>query len=233
MKVIDSKSIITINKHCSLFHGMSLDRAIQVIKRGAMKAYTPKRFWDNGVVKKDSQKGYNDSKWLFGWSFSRCRNVSAKFGDVIFAFDRKKINYNFKIIPFSWNYSFKYSFDKFDFSHKKEKEDFVSNGYYIESESYYENLIEKIDNEISKLYKKYLNNSTSEKDKKEILKIINKKEDIIDSNNFNKIFQSSHGKELSLSLCYGFFVKKECLNNPMNHKYINDIINNSLFLGFI
>ena len=226
MNIKNSKSIIDANKKCSLFHGMNIDRAIDFIKSGKMKGYTAQRFWEDGIYRKENDPEYNSSKWMFGWSFSRCKYKSSKFGKIVFSFDRKKINYNFKVIPYVWQYKLKNNVN-----YKNELEDFVLSGYILDSRINHNKNIKNIENEIDLLYKELNNNLNSEESIKIIKDNINKKEDIYEKIGFDYCFMNPLGREISLSICHGFFIKKD--EDSFEDQRIKELEKHDLFLGFI
>lgn len=231
MKKITNAEMLDIKSQGMLWHGVSIFKVMDILNRGFFEAHTTQRFWTDGIRRKDNDPIYNDSKWMYGWSMSRDLSVSKNFGFVIFAFDRKELQTQFKVKPYCWGFSIKSGFN-----HKREKEEFVMSGGVIDSQNYYENrfaeLEEQYDNVMDELYSSF----TPESEKEELKKKMSLLEKEMDENNFMDIFTKPHGKHLPVSKAKGFYINSSedyMMEMEDLKPKIQALIDHPMFLGFI
>ncbi len=226
MNVLEDKEILKIKKQDVLWHGVDFFNAKKIIERGFFEAHTTQRFWQDGICRKDNDPEYNNSKWMYGWSMSRDLNVSKDFGFIIFAFSKSEIKKNMKVKPYAWGFSISSGF-----KHKREKEEFVMSGGKINSENYYKDKLESLENEYDLLFDQMYENGKSEKEKENIKKKIENLEKEMDKNNFMEILTNPRGKRLLVSSSIGFFINKSKVDALKDN--IETFKSHPLFLGFI
>lgn len=212
------RKIIELNKQNVLWHGVGLFYLEDILTRGTLLPLTSQNFWSDGKRLKENHSDYHKSGRKYGWSMTRDFNVAKNFGGAVFVFAKDKIADHFKIEPFSWNYFF----ERLNVDFKKEKEEFVSSGGWINSRCFYEKkssvIEEKID-ELSDLF--YSGKITKEEYKIKEAKLENE----FDENNYFKLIDLPHGKELPLTNSVGFFLKEKSEETVKFEK-------NELFLGY-
>ncbi|ASV44124.1 hypothetical protein PBI_SCTP2_109 [Salicola phage SCTP-2] len=121
-----------------LYHGVRIEYAVEQLKNNSIEGHTNQRVWYDGLRRTEDDPEYQQSWTLSGLSATRDISIASGFGDVIYVFNRDKINDNYKIIPYNWGYhiSKKLNSDSKndDFerirkaSHKREKEEFIITG---------------------------------------------------------------------------------------------------------
>lgn len=218
-----------------VWHGMTHEQFKKLMaNEGQMRAYTTQRYWKDGKLRKDNQPDYNDSYWYHGWSFSRSKNVSAGFGEIVWAFDLNEVKKEFKVIPISWNFTIG-RLNPQKINHKREQEEFViahkgkhsleeiakkSQEYEARSDIINELLWKHKQKEIT-LSPEELTNL--EKEEKEI-------EKFYDTNWFEKIMAGPKGKNLDVNKkAKGFFV----VNKFLRPEEIQKLSEHHQFLGVI
>ena len=114
-----------------LYHGIMLHHFLQCLEDGGkLKGRTSQRKFLDGKLRRDRDEDYDDLenlRWMYGWSMSRCLNVSKRFGGVVLVFDRNKIAQRYKIREISWNFTIG-NLPITANNHKREKEEFVMSG---------------------------------------------------------------------------------------------------------
>lgn len=220
MNVAAYKAISDLNRVGVLWHGLSAERALEVLNQGFIKPHSVQRFWSNGMFYEDTHPSYDSSIWFNGWSMSRDLQVAKKFAmrGIIFAFNIQTIKQNFKVVPYSWAGAIPNSTP---FNRKKEREEYVLSGGVFQSEDFYEQKREEIKQEIANVNKKYKG-----KEKKEKIQSLEKS---LVENSFNHHFYTPHGKEMLLENTFGFFVSDKSPSKEICEK----LENHPLFLGYI
>jgi hypothetical protein len=108
-------------RDADLYHGYAKPEfASLAIKNNELAATTAQRFWADGKRRKEDDPEYKNSYWMKGVSTTRDFKFAKSWGVVVFSLDQSKINHNYKIIPFNWEYSMVSRK-----SHKREREEFV------------------------------------------------------------------------------------------------------------
>lgn len=114
-----------------LYHGMNVYNFMTLLDHdGKFYPNTTQRVYLDGRMRRDLDKDYDDLthlRWCYGWSMSRCFRVSARFGQIVWVFDKDKLAHNHKIRQISWNYTIG-SKDILSLDHKREKEEFICSG---------------------------------------------------------------------------------------------------------
>ena len=131
-----------------------------------------------------------------------------------------------KVKPYAWGFSISSGF-----KHKREKEEFVMSGGKINSENYYKDKLESLENEYDLLFDQMYENGKSEKEKENIKKKIENLEKEMDKNNFMEILTNPRGKRLLVSSSIGFFINKNKVDALKDN--IETFKSHPLFLGFV
>lgn len=105
-----------------LYHAISVENFLKALKENKLEGRTTQRYWLDGIRRKDKDPDYENSKWMKGWSMTRDFDFAARFNDVVIVFDKKDIEKQFEITPYSWNFSIS---GVRNHDHKKEREEFV------------------------------------------------------------------------------------------------------------
>ena len=234
MNKIDNKQWLEISAKGVLWHGVDFFKVETILDRGYFEAHTTQRFWDDGIRRKDNDPEYNNSKWMYGWSMSRDINVSKNFSFIIFACDKKELQKNMKVKPYSWGFSIASGF-----KHKREKEEFVISGGTIHSENYYKQEFARLEKESDQLFDEMYKDGVSLEEKEKIKEKIKDLENKMDQNNFVEQLTKPKGKKLPVSSAIGFFIDKKemdffegiCTKTEKNR--IEKLITHPLFLGFV
>lgn len=222
MNIATYQRISTMNKKGVLWHGMSAERAITALMAGSISPHSVQRFWKGGNTYLDNNPLYDTSFWANGWCMSRDLQVSKKFANrgVIFAFSKNAVKGQFKTIPYSWGGSIPNASPE---TRKKEREEFVLSGGFVESEQYYTKNIELIRQQMKAVRE---DKSLSKKEKalstEHLVAQLNKFD-------FTKDFYKPNGKNLSLNTCFGFFIS----NKKPDVKLCDELEKHPLFLGYI
>lgn len=132
-----------------LFHGIKIEHAEKaLLENKYLEARTTQRYWKDGRYLQDNHPDYEESGWMYGWSMSRDKYLASSFGNVLFIFDKKKIQEQFKVVQLSWSYRVangsQYT--------KKEREEFIlshKNPNPIKRELYWEYVDSLLDDEKS------------------------------------------------------------------------------------
>lgn len=111
-------------QYTSLYHGVKLEVAAQIIDNDKMEARTTQRYWEDGKKRKDNDPDYETSKWMKGWSMTRSFDYAFLWSGLVLEFDKSDLQKEFKIEPISWNYTIG-RMNPNDIDHKKEREEFV------------------------------------------------------------------------------------------------------------
>lgn len=111
-----------------LYHAIKSDRAITALAENKLGGYSFQRAWEGGKRLKDDDINYEKSDYLRGISTSRDIEYCAKWNDVIFVFDRKKIKDKYKILPYNWGYSIGHGYNQGS-NVKREREEFIITGF--------------------------------------------------------------------------------------------------------
>lgn len=111
-----------------LYHAIKSDRAIVALTENKLGGYSFQRAWEGGKRLKDDDINYEKSDYLRGISTSRDIEYCAKWNDVIFVFDRKKIKDKYKILPYNWGYSIGHGYNQGS-NVKREREEFIITGF--------------------------------------------------------------------------------------------------------
>ena len=127
-------------KYTSLYHGVNLEVAAQIIDNDKMEARTNQRYWEDGKKRKDNDPDYETSKWMKGWSMTRTFDYAFLWSGLVLEFDKKDLQKEFKIEPISWNYTIG-RMNTFDIDHKKEREEFIIASRTGKSTKDYERII--------------------------------------------------------------------------------------------
>lgn len=104
-------------------------------------------------------------------------------------------------------------------------------GGKINSENYYKDKLENLENEYNLLFDQMYESGKSEKEKENIKKKIENLEKEMDKNNFMEILKNPRGKRLLVSSSIGFFINKNKVDALKDN--IETFKSHPLFLGFI
>lgn len=222
MNITTYQRISMMNKKGVFWHGMSSDRAITALIAGSISPHSVQRFWKGGNTYLDNTPLYDTSFWANGWCMSRDMQVSKKFANrgVIFAFSKNAVKSRFKTIPYSWGGSIPNASPE---TRKKEREEFVLSGGFVESEQYYTKNIELIRQQMKAVRE---DKSLSRKDKS---LATDKLVEQLKNFDFSKDFYQPNGKSLPLDTCFGFFISERKPNTAI----CEELEKHPLFLGYI
>lgn len=190
-----------------VWHGMT-DRDFDKLVENEyqMKAYTTQRYWKDGKIRKDNEPDYNSSFWYHGWSFSREKQVSTNFGEIVFAIDLNEVKKTNSVIPISWNYTIG-RMDPKKINHKKEQEEFViaHKGKYSMGWVQEQSII--LEKRCDELYDLLYNFTGTEDEKEELIKEKNAINEFFEENWHKKIMGGPKGKDLNIKkISKGFFL---------------------------
>lgn len=196
-----------------VWHGMNLKNFEQLIDNNfRMQAFTTQRYWQDGKLRKDNAPDYNDSFWYHGWSLSRSKVVSSSFGEILWAMDLNEIKKEFKTIPISWNFTIR---NNTKLNHKKEQEEFViahKGKYSLEFVARASNEYQERIDEIHDIL--HDNNNLSERERNELIREREIKEEFFDKNWFKEILEGPKGKEMDINrFTAGFFIIPKNIND--------------------
>lgn len=225
MNKMTYKAVSTLNRAGVLWHGLSAERALEVLNQGFIKPHSVQRFWSDGMYYEDSHPEYDSSFWANGWSMSRDLQVAKKFAirGIVFAFNTNLIKQSFKVVPYSWAGAIPNSTP---FSRKKEREEYVLSGGVFQSENFYKQKEEQIKKEIEEVNKKRKAKEISLKEKKALIADLENK---LKTNTFEHHFYTPHGKEMPLENTFGFFISEKRPSAGV----CSELEKHPLFLGYL
>lgn len=209
----------------SLWHGLKPNHAAEAIKLMELVPHTSQRFWPNGQRLKENHPDYENSYWMYGWSTTRKKEYAMNWGEVVFELDHEKIQQNFEIKPFSWNYLFKHV----NHMKKHEFEEFIISHYFNRSIPDLKREQEERDNLIDQL----LISIRDIKNQEEINKIKKEIEELEKIPSWFKIWESPKGKNLNLNNCLkGIYIEDFLMKeSKLFEKDLSVLIEHELFKG--
>jgi hypothetical protein len=208
------------NKFQTVFHALTVERAVNILKNNKIQGFTHQRIWPDGIRRKNNDPEYNNSYTIKGISTTRDFNFAYIWGDVILILNLDDIKRSKKVIPYSWNYS-----DRYCSNYKKEKEEFIQLAIIKHSFQVKHNKdwIEEF---------KHLKKSKKEHEKEDYDYLYNfylqegEKYDVAE-------LKKPYG-ELDLNKCLsGFFVRKTSQEHNHLKEGVSFLSNHPLFKGFI
>lgn len=226
-KIIQDKDFITNNidnksSRQSLWHGIKIEHAKTALENMKLEPHTSHRYWKDGKRLQDNAPNYEDSFWMNGWSMTRKKEYAMNWSGVVFEFDHEKIQQQFEIKPFAWNFSMN---NRLKVS-KKEFEEFVISSYFeksipqLKKEQKDRDLL--IDNLTDKIY--------LEKNEDLKIELKEKLDELLKFPSWMDIWQSPKGRSIDLNKCLkaiyidDFLIKLNCPEIPL-------IINHPKFKG--
>lgn len=231
MKVISKKEKLEQNMKGILWHGVTVENAVQIFKDNHLKPYTSQRLWDGGIYLKEDHPDYEKSHFMYGWCMSRDRKVSESFGEILFVFEKNELRKNMKVKPYAWNFSLANGV----VDPKREREEFVLSGGYLESLESFEEKAFQIEKEMEKLSAKMYSGEASDEEFDELQDKYNTLYDKWETMNFHEKRKKPHGKVLPLTKSKGFYIRKTKDYLSMNHyrEHLDEMIKHPMFLGFL
>jgi hypothetical protein len=127
IKEVNKREFIEMNKILKpsstslLYHAVKLENVMSILDRNSILGYTSHRYWSEGKRYKDNQPEYEESFWMKGISMTRDLQYALNWGMVVLVFDRKEIQKQHPIEPYSWGFHLENGSGHY----KKEREDFV------------------------------------------------------------------------------------------------------------
>jgi hypothetical protein len=184
--------------------------------------HTSQRYWPEGKRLKDDHPEYEDSYWMYGWSMTRKKEYAMNWAGVVFEFDHEKIQQQFEIKPFSWNFLFNHN----KVMKKKEFEEFVISSYFEKSipqlKKEQETRHERMDEIDDQLWK--------EDDETIKARLNNERLQLSAVPSWMDIWQSPKGRSLDLNICLkGIYVDEFLVK--LYPKEIEIIMNHPKFKG--
>lgn len=226
-KLVEEKYFLTNNienksSRQSLWHGIKIENAKTALENMKLEPHTSQRYWPDGKRLKDDHPNYEDSFWMYGWSMTRKKEYAMNWAGVVFEFDHEKIQQQFEIKPFAWNFLFKHNKG----IQKKEFEEFVISSYFEKSIPQLKREQEEKDVLIDSIYE------SISKEKDEIIKekLKNQRDKLLDIPSWMNIWQSPKGRSLDLNSCLkGVYIDEFLIG--LNCKENDFIINHPKFKG--
>lgn len=194
-----------------LYHGVKLDNVVKILEEEKLSARTTQRYWPDGLRRKDKDKQYQSSLVMKGWSTTRDFYFAGAWSDVVLVLDKDKIQQNFEIIPFSWNYSINGLTD-----HKKEREEFI---VARKTGLTFDGLRDEYEKLQDEMYEKY-----SKTGDKSILKSF-------EYEDYFHYLKKPESKTIPLEHVKGFYISDDILKRFSKSEYLKTLIEHPLFKG--
>lgn len=221
-----------------LYHGMQMHHFESLLDHdGYFYPNTTQRCYLDGRMRRDRDDDYDDIthlRWVYGWSMSRCINVSKRFGEIIWVFDRDVLARNHKIRTISWNYTIG-SIPLYSLDHKKEKEEFICSGaighgptFNIYRKTYYDiydDLMDEID-DLNRLGKPVPD---------ELKKRLDEADEITGTGVDEMMsLEKKQGRRIHINQAIGFYiVPMDDRFSKENPDYYLEAMNHEKFLGLV
>lgn len=211
----------------TVWHGMKVEHAKTALTEKFLTPFTKHRYWEDGRRRRDNEKDYEDSFWMYGWSTTRDKNYAMNWGSVVLELDLDQIKTKFKVQQISWGFLLNSNKNR---NFRKEVEEFIIAKKIPKSLQSIKDYCNNIDIRLDTLYDKKTQPNLSQNELSIIESEIEKLEK--EEANWFTIWNTPQGNKINLDKCLkGIYLSLDCLEYIKKEEY-EFFIKHPMFKGF-